>query len=61
MKRMRFTKEGDALVGKVLDDENAYWIFSDISTDRFHWENVLIDGEGNKTLICEINGKRMES
>ena len=37
MKRLCFTKQGDKLVGKVLSEENAYWIFSDITADSFHW------------------------
>lgn len=60
MKRLTFTKEGDRLVGRVLDEENAYWIFSDITENRFHWENVLIREDGTRELVCEIFGKRIE-
>ena len=59
MKRLTFRKEGNRLVGKVLDEENAYWIFSDMAPDRFRWENVLIREDGSKELICEISGKRI--
>ena len=58
MKRLTFRKEGDRLVGEVLDEKNAFWIFSDIGPDRFHWENVLIRKDGSKELVCEIFGKR---
>ena len=61
MKRLSFTKEHDALVGKVPDEENAYWIFSDLSGSHFRWENVLIDENGNKTIICEIYGTRIDT
>lgn len=59
MKRLTFTRQGTRLVGKVLDEENAFWIFSDITSDRFHWENVLIRDDGTKELVCEIFGKRI--
>ena len=57
MKRLRFEKKGDRLVGKVLDEENAYWIFSDITADSFCWQNTVINGD-ECTLICEIHGRR---
>ncbi len=59
MKRLCFTKQGDKLVGKVLSEENAFWIFSDITSDSFHWENVRIKDDGEKYLLCEIFGKRI--
>ena len=60
MKRLRFTKEGDKLVGKVLDDEDVYWIFSDITEDSFRWENVMIKPDGTRIQDCEIHGKRIK-
>jgi len=59
MKRLCFIKQGDRLVGKVLSEENAYWIFSDITADSFHWENVRLPEGGEKRLVCEIFGKRI--
>lgn len=59
MKRLSFVKEGDRLVGQVLDEENAFWIFSGITPDRFHWENVRIGVDGSRQLVCEIFGKRI--
>lgn len=60
MIRLRFTKEGDKLVGKNLDQENTYWIFSDITQNSFRWENVLIKEDGTRVLDCEIIGKRIQ-
>ena len=57
MKRLCFTKDGDRLVGKVLDKEGAYWIFSQLTGDSFRWENVLFEN-GSRTLVCEITGRR---
>ena len=59
MKRLTFTRQEDRLVGRVLDEENAFWIFSGITSDRFHWENVLILDDGSQKLVCEIFGKRV--
>ena len=61
MKRLTFTKEGNRLVGKVLDEENAFWIFSEIGPDRFHWENILRGKDGSSTLVCEIFGRRADA
>ena len=58
MKWLCFRKEADRLVGKVLDAENSYWVFSDITGDSFHWENLAVRPDGSHELICEIFGKR---
>ena len=49
---------GDMAAGKVLSEENAYWIFSNITSDSFHWENVRLASDGERRLICEIFGRR---
>lgn len=59
MKRLCFTKEDDRLVGKVLDEENSYWSFSEITENSFKWENVMITEEGTRILDCVIYGKRV--
>lgn len=59
MKRLTFTRQEDRLVGQVLDEKNAFWVFSDITQDQFHWENMLIREDGTKELVCEIFGKRI--
>ena len=58
MKRLTFTEEGGRLVGKVHDEENTFWIFSDIRDDSFHWENVKLREDGKRELVCEIFGRR---
>lgn len=59
MKRLCFTKDGGRLVGKVLDEENAFWIFSDITENGFRWENIILNPDGSSMQICEIIGKRI--
>ena len=58
MKRLTFTQEGDRLAGRVLDEKGAFWIFSDLSEDRFRWGNIEISETGERELVCEIFGKR---
>ena len=58
MKRLCFTKEDDRLVGKVLDEERTYWVFSDISDKAFHWEYIVKNEDGTRKLVCEIFGSR---
>ena len=59
MKRLCFRKEGGRLMGKVLDEEVSYWVFSDITKDSFHWENLRYEEDGTKVLVCEIFGRRI--
>ena len=59
MKRLTFRKEGDRLVGEVLDERNAFWVFSDIAPDRFRWKNIRAREDGSEELVCEIYGKRI--
>ncbi len=61
MKRLRFTKEGDRIVGQVLEQPDNYWIFCDITADSFRWENVTVKDNGTRELICEIYGNRKSS
>ena len=58
MKRLTFRKDGERLAGRVLDEENAFWIFSGLTGDRFHWENVRFRPDGTRELVCEIFGRR---
>ncbi len=59
MKRLCFTKDGDSLKGKVLDEERTYWVFSDITGDSFRWQYVMYKEDGSKELVCEVEGKRI--
>ena len=47
-------------MGKVLDDEGTYWIFSGLNGESFHWENIFVREDGTRELVCEIFGKRMD-
>lgn len=59
MKRLTFRMEDGRLAGKVLDEENTYWIFSDLTGESFHWEYVILPDDGPRKLVCEIFGKKI--
>ena len=59
MKRLCFRQAGDRLAGKVLDEEDAFWIFSDITSDSFRWENMRIKKDGSREMVCVILAKRI--
>ncbi|MBR6027580.1 MAG: hypothetical protein IKP40_00710 [Clostridia bacterium] len=59
MKRLCFRMEGERLAGKVLDEENTYWVFSDMTGESFHWEYITLNPDGSRTLVCEIFGRRV--
>lgn len=60
MKRLCFKQEGARLVGTVLDEESAFWTFSDMTGDRFHWEYTTLRPDGSRQLVCEIFGRRCQ-
>jgi hypothetical protein len=57
--QLTFRKEGSRLAGQVLDEKNAFWVFSEMTPDQFHWENIRVRDDGTKELVCEIFGKRI--
>ena len=59
MKRLCFKKEGGRLAGRVLDEENTYWVFSDITEDSFRWEYLILKEDGSKESVCRISGRRI--
>ena len=61
MKRLCFRKEGTTLAGQLLEDENTFWIFSDITETGFRWEFITLNPDGSRHLVCEIVGRRIAS
>ncbi len=59
MVRLRFTKDGERLVGQNLNTEGNYWVFSELTGNTFHWENLMLRPDGTKEFICEIFGKKI--
>ncbi len=45
--------------GRYSMKKNAFWVFSEMTPDQFHWENIRVRDDGTKELVCEIFGKRI--
>lgn len=42
MRRLQFKLEDDKLVGTVLDQPDKKWVFSEITENTFHWQNITV-------------------
>lgn len=58
MRNLHFNKEGEKLVGTVLDNVNEKWVFSEITKDTFHWQNVTVLESGEWQINSNVYGKR---
>lgn len=58
MTRLEFRKEQDKLVGTKLDCPVAKWVFSEITADTFHWQNVTVLENGGWRINADVYGKR---
>lgn len=46
MKRLRFYKEGNTLVGTLTDNSSRKWVFSEIRENSFKWNNSTLGPDG---------------
>lgn len=60
MTRLEFRKEGDKLIGTVLEDKNAKWVFSEFTDNTFRWQNITVMENGEWRVNANIYGKRKE-
>ncbi|MCH5296333.1 MAG: hypothetical protein J1E85_01540 [Ruminococcus sp.] len=58
MTRVTFVKENGMLVGKPEYDENARWVFSEITENTFHWQNITIMENGDWRINSNVYAKR---
>lgn len=58
MVRLVFTKENDMLVGTLLEDKNAKWVFKEIADNTFHWQNITVLDNGEWRVNNDIFAKR---
>lgn len=59
MTRLEFRKEKDKLVGTRLDCPRQKWVFSEITDDTFHWQNVTVLENGDWKINADVYGKRV--
>lgn len=60
MERLQFTYENKKLVGTVLNNQNARWVFSEITENTFRWQNVTVLVDGTWQINSNIYAKRKE-
>lgn len=53
-----FTMENGILTGTVLENSNQKWRFVERNENTFHWQNIIIQENGDITVNCEVFGKR---
>ena len=50
--------ENGILTGTVLENPNRKWRFVERNENTFHWQNIIIQENGDITVNCEVFGKR---
>jgi hypothetical protein len=58
MQRLTFIKEGDRLIGTPDTIPDARWVFSEITDNSFHWQNITILDNGEQRVNSDIYAKR---
>ncbi|MCM1578358.1 MAG: hypothetical protein NC078_06130 [Ruminococcus sp.] len=51
-------KEQDRLVGTVSENPDNRFIFSEITENSFHWQNIVVRENGSSEVISNIYAKR---
>ncbi|MDE7295432.1 MAG: hypothetical protein K2N72_13500 [Oscillospiraceae bacterium] len=55
---VNWQQEHDKLVGTVLENPDNRFIFSEITENSFHWQNVIIRENGKSKVISNIYARR---
>lgn len=55
---LEFRKEEEKLVGTRKDNPNAKWVFSEITDDSFHWQNITVKADGEWQINSDVYAKR---
>jgi hypothetical protein len=56
--RLEAVKEEDKIVLTEKEHGRMKWIFSEIEENSFHWQNVMMDNEGNWVVRCDCHAVR---
>ena len=57
-KRLEVRKEGAYIACTVLDCPTEKWVFSELTGDTFHWQNVTVLENGTWKVNCEVRARR---
>lgn len=55
---VNWQKEQDRLVGTVSENPDNRFIFSEITENSFHWQNIIIHENGSSEVISNICARR---
>lgn len=58
IQRLEFKAENGKLVGTVLGNAAAKWVFSEITQDTFHWQNVTVLEDGTWRVNSNVYARR---
>ena len=58
MSRFVGTKEGDRVVLTNIHSRRSRWVFTEISPDKFHWQNESTMKDGTIKIWCEAFASR---
>ena len=59
---MRFEarKQEDRIVLSSLEDEHRKWVFAKIAENHFHWQDIMVQQDGEWQVNYDLYAKRME-
>lgn len=58
MTRLTAKKVGDEIVLTVCPDNTEQWIFSEITPNTFHWQNVTLQEDGTRLVNADLYAVR---
>lgn len=58
IKRLVFRMEDGRLEGTVLDTPSEKWVFSEMTEDSFHWQNVTVLPDGTWIINSDVYARR---
>ena len=58
IKRLIFRMESGKLAGTVLDNPAEKWVFSEMTEDSFHWQNVTVLPDGTWKINSDVYARR---
>ena len=59
---MRFEarKQEDRIVLSSLEDEHRKWVFAEIAENHFHWQDIMVQQDGEWQVNYDLYAKRMD-
>ena len=56
--RLTFVKENGMLVGSIHGSKKWKWVFTEISQDAFHWQNITVQDDGTWHVNADVQARR---